>query len=194
MCVCSGWQQHWRFVCASTTQNEEQVIRKSSDRKVHGSIPAFPVKGWMCGEPKSGKKMKGNISNMSVNLSLVSSAWPRSSELDEQRSWPLQVDLVDRVVFVGILVVPTTSSADPLPLTVDLMTGAETQTQWQTHSVTRTYCGRVGNLPVWCEWKDSGSWRRWICIRSTPVERCKIWYFKLKVSWANGRNLLAHVA
>ncbi len=68
-------------------------------------------------------------SKVSVNLSPVL-AWPGSSELDEQRSRPLQVDLIDRIMFVWILIVPTTSSTDPLPLAIDLKTEAKTQTQW----------------------------------------------------------------
>lgn len=76
-------------------------------------------------------------------LFLLLSSSPGSSELNEQRSRALQVDLIDRVVFVWILVVPTTSSADSLPLAVNLRTEAETQT-WifkikvHTHTHTKT--------------------------------------------------------
>lgn len=108
---------------------------------------------------------------------LLLSSSPGSSELNEQRSRALQVDLIDRVVFVRILVVPTTSSADSLPLAVNLRTEAETQT-WifkikvHTHTQKQTYnawrC--VDDRPVWFEWKDSGSWRRWTCIQSKPVK------------------------
>ena len=115
---------------------------------------------------------------------LVSWSWPGSSELNEQRSRALQVNLIDRVVFVRILVVPTTSSADSLPLAVNLRTDAETQT-WifniklhtHTHTHTQTYnvwrC--VDKIPVWFEWKDLGSWRRWTCIRSKPVKANRTW-------------------
>lgn len=65
---------------------------------------------------------------ISVYMFLLLSSSPGSSELNEQRSRALQVDLIDRIVFVRILVVPTTSSADSLPLAVNLRTEAETQT------------------------------------------------------------------
>lgn len=80
---------------------------------------------------------------ISVYMFLLLSSSPGSSELNEQRSRALQVDLIDRVVFVWILVVPTTSSADSLPLAVNLRTEAETQT-WifkikvHTHTHTKT--------------------------------------------------------
>lgn len=48
---------------------------------------------------------------------------PGSSEFYEQRSWTVQVQLIDGVVFVGVLVVPTAPGAEPLPLAIDLQAG-----------------------------------------------------------------------
>lgn len=49
---------------------------------------------------------------------------PGPSEFDEQRSWTFQVQLIDGVVFVGILVVPTAPGAEPLPLAIYLQAHA----------------------------------------------------------------------
>jgi len=61
-------------------------------------------------------------------------AWPGPSELHQQGSRPLQLDLVDRVVFVRVLVVPTAASSRPLPLAVDLHTGSVCVCVWETLS------------------------------------------------------------
>lgn len=76
-------------------------------------------------------------------------AWPGSSELDEQRSWPLHVNLIDWVVFVWIFIVPTASSAGPLPLAVNLKTDTQwllTADQYRPHDA---FCYALRTRLVW---------------------------------------------
>lgn len=56
-------------------------------------------------------------------MDLKCGSGPGSSEFYEQRSWTVQVQLIDGVVFVGVLVVPTAPGAEPLPLAIYLQAG-----------------------------------------------------------------------
>lgn len=94
--------------------------------------------------------------------------WPGPAEFDEQRSWTFQVHLIDGVVFVRVLVVSTAPSTEPLPLAINLQ--MHTEMGRLNPPLMSLLYPEVWNIPAYCGWKDLGSWRRWICPRSTPVE------------------------
>lgn len=102
--------------------------------------------------------------------------WPGSSQFYEQWTGSLQLQLVDWIVLVRVLIVAAAAGTRAFPLAVKLSPTKSRQHKHKSkdrHAVQNAhnvFALRVV-LPFWCAWRDSESWRSWICNQSKPAER-----------------------